>query len=435
MPIRDVAAPLANIANRIEQWRKDDLGQRLSRPYWFWDDVETNLRVKLLCGALLNDLVTGAANGEFFAPGYPFRRVAYHAGLLSTRDWRGTAVRVPAGAEGSAASTLLRFLTQQSFTLRKLFVALKQADKCLQFNVAGAAQTPQPIKFFDAAAAEPETQYFRSTFGHVEEHVSIYVHGSAADNTRTAFSDYDDLVVLHQSAWRDWDTFAQVMTLLDQASRELQLIDPLQHHGHILLLEYDLSYLDQAILPLIAIEDARRLVGRSEIRFKASSDIRGLGSNLWAVLQECAHDLRSLVNGNARPFQLKRLVSGISLIPALSFQVDGIMIGKAAAIREARSLYSGRASEAVEWASALRLQWGSIFKDEVHSRLMRLQQRLPIRRPALESLGTRYGSRIDLERLPNTSSTTVTAICSLIDESLTHLCSVDAKNWSRRERR
>ncbi len=185
--------------------------------------------------------------------------------------------------------------------------------------------------------------------------LSLYVHGSMADQSYNSFSDVDDLVVLRSEAWQDFDTFAEIGTRLTRIARLYQDVDPLQHHGHWLVTEFDLLSYDPSYIPPVALQDAKRVVGQDLLEFCVHNNPRGFSDNTSATIRSIRRSLKQASEQKGlNAFQLKGLVGEIAITPAYLCQLHGQMIPKPAAIKEAKQMYSPLGYRAVEWATMVR---------------------------------------------------------------------------------
>lgn len=199
--------------------------------------------------------------------------------------------------------------------------------------------------------------------------VSLFLHGSMADLQYTPFSDVDDLVVLRRTAWQDPASLMNTATLLAQVGREYQNVDPLQHHGHWVLTEFDLLLYDQSYMPLVVLDEAVRIVGKPQINCRIDHDHAGFITNARNTIQSMNKALaKATREGGLNAFELKGLVGEIAIMPAYLFQARGEMLPKPQAIGRAGELYSPRALQALEWATMVREEFGPLL----HNRRTRM---------------------------------------------------------------
>lgn len=185
--------------------------------------------------------------------------------------------------------------------------------------------------------------------------ISLYLHGSMADQTYTSFSDVDDLVVMRKEAWQDLDDLTRIGTELTKIANSYQNVDPFQHHGHWLITEFDLLSYDSSYLPLVVLEGAKRVTGNSWFDFCVQDNPHGFTENAIATIKSINSRLGQSANGKGlNAYDLKGLVGEIAIVPAYLFQTKGELISKKQAIKASRKIYSPLGYSAVEWATMVR---------------------------------------------------------------------------------
>jgi hypothetical protein len=198
--------------------------------------------------------------------------------------------------------------------------------------------------------------------------LSLFLHGSMADLQYTPFSDVDDLVVLRREAWQDVSSLMETATLLAQIARCYQDIDPLQHHGHWVVTEFDLLFYDQSYMPLTVLNEAVRVVGQPQVSARLDPDLSGFVRNAANTIKSMQGTLEKAAKcGGLNAFELKGLVGEVAIMPAYLFQAGGEMISKPEAIRRAGEFYSPKALRALEWATMVREEFAPL----VHNGRMR----------------------------------------------------------------
>ena len=252
--------------------------------------------------------------------------------------------------------------------------------------------------------------------------VSLYLHGSMADLTFTPFSDVDDLLILQREAWQDPDILANTSTLLARVSRSYQDIDPLQHHGHWVLTEFDLMLYNQSFLPLVVLENAVRIVGSDRIEVRQIEDYEGFKSNAKNTIRGIARTYEAAKrNGGLNAFELKGLVGEISILPAYMFQTHGEILSKPEAIRRGKNLYSPHALKALAWATHVRQDFAPVVKNTRTRNLSRLAKLTCPRRYQAEALFCKHASWVSNNHKLGLNSKVMEAIELFITESHTWL--------------
>ena len=95
-------------------------------------------------------------------------------------------------------------------------------------------------------------------------HVQVFVHGSWADATRTAFSDLDDFIVIDDTVATN-KAIKEIHEKLNEIELHFQYLDPLQHHGHWLINKSELNDYNNAYIPLFILENAVSILGSNEL--------------------------------------------------------------------------------------------------------------------------------------------------------------------------
>jgi len=84
-----------------------------------------------------------------------------------------------------------------------------------------------------------------------EEICGFYVHGSIATQDYIPYySDFDTVVIVKKAVLQDPAWLRDLKKRLTRSTVFLYLLDPLQHHGHFVLTEYDLASYNQILFPL-----------------------------------------------------------------------------------------------------------------------------------------------------------------------------------------
>ena len=92
--------------------------------------------------------------------------------------------------------------------------------------------------------------FIRSNFTQ-DEILGFYFHGSISTQDYVKYcSDFDTLVIVKKSVLNNEKWLYSFKERLTRSNTYLYLLDPLQHHGHFVITEYDLETYNQTIFPL-----------------------------------------------------------------------------------------------------------------------------------------------------------------------------------------
>ena len=326
-----------------------------------WMSLPEETREWLACHWILNAYVAAAVNGESGARSiFDIGSFVYRYMVPASQLWVAPKALKDIDSLVSGRTPLGRL----ALSLESTVVTLPRLLKSLQLADAYLSERPTALPVIEKTARIREFSLPATLAGVFVKalisdcvNASIYVHGSYADNTITDFSDVDDIVVVHRTAWGSYDSFRQLCVMLERIAKRFQSNDFLQHHGHIVLLDFDLALLDEGLIPFRVLQESACLCGMRELNINVWSDVSSIARNVWSLVQEVRANTVLLENDTLRTFGLKQLISGISLLPALVFQTRGVKLNKAEGIAKARDLYSPLAVEAIDWATFVRRRW------------------------------------------------------------------------------
>jgi len=191
-----------------------------------------------------------------------------------------------------------------------------------------------------------------------EGQLSIYLHGSWADDTTTPFSDIDDFIVLEDRKISKGD-LRKIIAALNRVDMRFCRIDPLQHHGHWLVSRSELENYDNSFIPLFILRESRLLLGSRDVRaiVNHAVTLHGLETNTHNFCSNIESLFRKLQSGVISAYELKVLVGSFALMPAFIFQLRGLELNKPEAIARAGEIYSDSSVELIRWSTECRANW------------------------------------------------------------------------------
>ena len=131
-------------------------------------------------------------------------------------------------------------------------------------NVKTESQTINPVPSFEewerTINPEDKSGFLRPVFElrdfvrdyfTKEEILGFYFHGSISTQDYVPYySDFDTLVIVKKAVIQDYQWLCDFKKRLTKSNTFLYLLDPLQHHGHFVITEYDLEVYTQSLFPL-----------------------------------------------------------------------------------------------------------------------------------------------------------------------------------------
>ena len=187
---------------------------------------------------------------------------------------------------------------------------------------------------------------------------AVLLHGSLA--TLDYANDYSDLDTIIITAKQTFSNSSELKLFRRAYRRSLGYLywfDPLQHHGHIILTEYDLSWYPERILPIAVFENARSLTGK---QLKIDFLVRD-------STNECLNEFGRVVRvfkGRATqswvpkdPWTTKSFLSELMLLPSIYCQALGYQCYKKYSFEIARETIPQGTWKVVDEATEIRQQW------------------------------------------------------------------------------
>ncbi|ANV89539.1 hypothetical protein [Picosynechococcus sp. PCC 8807] len=189
--------------------------------------------------------------------------------------------------------------------------------------------------------------------------LSLYIHGSWADQTKTSFSDLDDLIVVKRDGIKTVREVRKIESWLNRVDMRFCRIDPLQHHGHWIIYEDQLENYDESYMPLLVLENSICLQGEKKISAKVNIEATqvGLERNLKVTLLNIENYYIKYQKNQINLYDMKCLIGSFLLVPAYVFQMKGKRVTKKWAIENASNIYSADVHKVLEICSTMRQDW------------------------------------------------------------------------------
>lgn len=194
--------------------------------------------------------------------------------------------------------------------------------------------------------------------------LEIYIHGSWADNTKTSFSDFDDLIIVHDGDFSTTSERKELDKWLNKVDMRFCRMDPLQHHGHWIIWESELNNYDESYMPMSVLANGLVLQGRHRIFYSVDTLLsrHGLLRNIDFTLRNIEVLMLRYFDNKINAYDLKCLIGSILLMPAYLYQSQGVDLSKREAIESSNVIFSTDAFEVIRKASYMRSNWDRVFK-------------------------------------------------------------------------
>ena len=235
---------------------------------------------------------------------------------------------------------------------------------------------PTHYQRLDALYFQPLLDLYEFVNERMSHYVShFFLHGSLATRDYSkGWSDVDTLVVVSKQTITDPIALKQFRELCLDAHLWLLAIDPLQHHGFIIVTDLDLEGYPSTFLPPAVLDYAvSMLSGADEITFKqreSHQDAIDGFLNRYHVFARAAetglfghHAYRGeylkgeFQNAHNGMYQFKYFLESIMNLPAYFLEIQGAPCYKRDSFTSCRPLVPQDAWTIIEKASDVRRQW------------------------------------------------------------------------------
>ncbi len=187
---------------------------------------------------------------------------------------------------------------------------------------------------------------------------AVLLHGSLA--TLDYVNDYSDLDTIIIIAKQTFSSSSE-LELFRRAYRRslgyLYWFDPLQHHGHIILTDYDLSWYPERILPIAVFENARSLTGK---QLKIDFLVRDSANECLDQFGRVVRVFKSRATQSwvpKDPWTTKSFLSELMLLPSIYCQALGYQCYKKYSFEIARETIPQSIWKVVDEATEIRQMW------------------------------------------------------------------------------
>ena len=200
------------------------------------------------------------------------------------------------------------------------------------------------------------------------------LHGSLADFKYVrGWSDLDTWVVIKDDILKNVDLLMTTQDLFFRLNKLLLQIDPIAHHGYIILLQSDLDY--YSFLPIEVLQASRNLYGPNNIKININYNINWYDKinnikNIFTDFQltgifkhhpyKGEYLTKDMVQQNEGMYQLKYLIGLVMSFPILYYSAINKPVYKAVSFDLFDKEFSN--TKLIDIFSEIRMQWGNIEK-------------------------------------------------------------------------
>jgi hypothetical protein len=316
----------------------------------------------------LHDITYSYANGGFSEKGfilYPFVKdlsdknrekindLRVIAGFLDDHgyDFSGTLGLFKKNKINGKTASLFISSLYRDFSSAKKRETKAMNIKCLEFNFNDYPKE-------DSAYLKPVQELKKFANEKLREYLAdLHIHGSIATRDYIkGWSDLDTLIIIRKSALENPKSLAELRDLLYASKKYLYKIDPLQHHGHMVIAESDLDYYCQTFFPLVLFKYSKSVFGEKSMNFK----VRNSKTENIDRFRSFAYYFRNLYLNKTYSmgsYDLKFLFHAVSLFPTLYLQAKGIHVYKKFSFAIARKDFDGGLWSPVDEVTNIRKEW------------------------------------------------------------------------------
>ncbi len=205
----------------------------------------------------------------------------------------------------------------------------------------------------------------------------FYVHGSiATKDYAKGFSDLDTLAIVSKSAIENPDLMLELRKKLCYSRSFFYRIDPLQHHGSIIISEYEMQNYCQPYFPVVIFNYSRSLLKDRQYKFNArDSHNESIAKMFWFVNYFRRLYIEKKYNLNS--YDTKILLHSMTLFPSLYLQAKNRHVYKKYSFHIAKKDFDKHLWQIIDEVSKMRLHWKRIPVLPLVKSMSRLNPILP----------------------------------------------------------
>lgn len=187
--------------------------------------------------------------------------------------------------------------------------------------------------------------------------LDMHLHGSLATlDYKEGWSDFDTLIIIKKDIFQIPENMIKLRNLLYESKKYFFKVDPLQHHGHMVLTEYDIDYYCETFFPLVLFRYSKSFFGQKFFVSKVR-DCKVENRKRFDWFVEYFIKLGSERRFNANSYNLKFFFHLVSLFPIIYLQSKGVHVYKKFSFDKAKKDFSDKEWEPIEMVTKIRNNW------------------------------------------------------------------------------
>ena len=188
--------------------------------------------------------------------------------------------------------------------------------------------------------------------------LGFYLHGSLSTKDYVkGWSDLDTLAVINKKTINNYQDLLSLRDCLYKSRRFFYLIDPLQHHSHFILTEYDLDYYPESYFPSVLFKYSKSFFNPDRInKINTREDnIERIQALFYFV--NYFRNLYSNKKYRLGSYDAKFLLHAITLFPALYLQAKGKNVYKKYSFDMAKKDFDDKEWQIIKDVEDVRKNW------------------------------------------------------------------------------
>lgn len=316
----------------------------------------------------LNEILNSFLNGGFSRKGFVFypcikdvsgenidkvKRLWKIALLLDKNgyDFSGSIGVFNAGISGRTFPGIISSLYRDFSKIKNEGGKTVKKPKCREFDINDYKKDQVFLK----PLGELRDYANEKLRGHL---AGFYLHGSLATKDYVkGWSDVDTASIVSKETLESPERLLELRGYMFCARKFFYRIDPLQHHGSIMIAEYDLKNYCQAYFPVRIFKYSKSFFKDDrEMQFK----IRGYSSEALAKMFWFVSYFRAISMAKKRNLgshEAKSLLHAVTLFPTLYLQARGSLMYKKFSFDKAKKHFDEETWKVIDHVSSLRSNW------------------------------------------------------------------------------